>query len=313
LADKPRILITGSRGFIGNALFHALSGSGFDVVGICRCGPEDNRAIQADLLDPDQTRKAIDQVAPVSVLIHSAALAHAKSKESRSPAPSANLVMTRNLLQAFAERVPRIIFLSSVAVFGEAGRNAPVSVVDEPHPATEYGKSKLASEQLLISSRALNLEILRLAPVFDSDHMMDIRKRVFFPGSKNVKFEFRPAPRYSFCGLETVIQKVVSLLSENAPGRRLHMVADPDPYSQDQVAAWFEGRTVLVPTQLTRPIYWLLCLAPRAYRARCLYWKLIRSNIYTPGVREIESGGKAGLAQAQPVSESHSAASCGRP
>ena len=244
--------------------------------------PVQPRTLQVDLLDLEATRKAAEEIGPVDTLMHTAALAHDERLPREQSRTSINTRITENLLEVFAEQDPHLIFLSSVAVYGEDKRREAVHVYEELRPATDYGRSKLLCEQRILSSKLTRCDILRLAPVFDDEHRRDIRKRVFLPGVPGVKIHIRPAPRYSLCHADTVVQAVLDLVAGAGEGRRVSNVADPVPYDQRQLASWFPGRAIPLPVGLISPLYWSTVLLPRSrgYAVRCLFWKLLRSNTY---------------------------------
>lgn len=288
MSGTQRILITGSQGFIGKALTLSLRDAGYDVWEIARSGlQEDSQVVHADLLDLEQTCKAIESVPPFTTLIHTAALAHAQRPPSGESFLSINTKITNNVIQALGRRNPRLIFLSSVAVYGEDNRHDSVSVTDDLRPATDYGKSKALCEKLILESNLNNCDILRLAPVYDEAHMSDVRKRVFLPGPFTIKIWLTPPPRYSLCHINTVVQSILDILARQSDGRRIHNVADPVPYDQHELASWFPGKAIPVPICLIRLFYWLAGLLPRKcrYALRCFYWKLFQSNIYVTDVQ----------------------------
>jgi nucleoside-diphosphate-sugar epimerase len=193
------------------------------------------------------------------------------------------------LLAALKKQDPHIIFLSSVAVYGEAGRRGMISPDATRHPSSDYGHSKSLCEQSLLSLPFTRCDILRLTPVYDSAHLKDVRKRVFAPVVKNMKIRMMPAPRYSLCHVETLVKTILGILQHPADGRRIRNVADARPYSQNELSAWFPGRAWPLPTLLFEPLYALCHFLPPSfgYKIRCLYCKLFRSNVYD--VEKIEN------------------------
>ncbi len=89
-------------------------------------------------------------------------------------------VNLNNLLKFINKEQTRLVFLSSVAVYGLDGREYPVTVEDKKRPASEYGLSKLKCEDVILDSGIEDFFILRPTPVFDDDHLDDIKKRVYF-------------------------------------------------------------------------------------------------------------------------------------
>jgi nucleoside-diphosphate-sugar epimerase len=277
-----RVLITGCQGFIGQACSRALREAGYDVWGLDLMPPKGPQTFRADLQKLEETRKAIAAAPSFSVLIHTAALAHGQRPPRGESCFSANTSMTENLLRALGQHDPRLIFLSSVAVYGEDRRANPVTVRDPARPATEYGRSKLRCEEHIRVSHLTHCDVLRLAPVYDSDHLKDVRKRVYLPGLPVVKICWKPVPQYSLCHVNTVCEAVLSLLRQKPRGRRVFNVADPVPYKQTELVSWFPGRAISLWSGLLRPLYWSSFLLPATggYAIRCLYCKLFQSNIY---------------------------------
>jgi nucleoside-diphosphate-sugar epimerase len=277
------ILITGSSGFIGRAISRQLLAAGAAVVGVDRQAVGVVPTVGVDLLDADQTCRVVRDLAPFSAVIHLAAVAHGQRLPKPLTCFSANTQITESLLAALDGLQPHFIFSSSVAVYGEDLRTGPVSIRADLRPSTEYGESKKACEERLLASSLRDVDILRLAPVFDSVNLRDVRKRVFLPGT-GVRVCLIPSPDYSLCHLETVTRKVVQLVQGGPGGRRLHQVVDPTPYHQRELLSWFSGPIFPLPVALTRPLYWLVRLLPgrKAYALRCLYWKFFNPGLYVP-------------------------------
>jgi len=276
-----RIVITGSRGFIGQALTTALSGIG-EVWGIDQFTQPGGRVVQANLLNPEQTRDAIEQVSPFDILIHLAALAHGQKPMPPETMLTVNTKITANILSALDQRCPHFVFFSSVAVYGEDERRAPVDTDAELRPSTEYGLSKQECETMILKTSLPHVDILRLAPVYDETHLKDIRKRVFVPNFP-IKIKLLPPPCYSFCHINTVVGTVGALIQRGPGGRNCRNVTDAKAYSQHAVADWFQGLSLFFPVAFSKPFYWLAKGFPgrKGYELRCLYWKIFHSNIYT--------------------------------
>ena len=283
MRNVRKVLITGINGLIGSALNRALTEKGYDVWGIDCVRTPKGQVLEADLLNPEETLQAVAQVESFDVVIHTAALAHGEKTPSGASVYRMNTEMTRNLLEAVKPHSPQFIFFSSVSVYGEDGRLGPVRATDKPKPSSEYGRSKLACEKMLLGSSLKDCDILRLAPVFDESYLINVRRRVFLPGLPRVKMRLYPSPKYSFCRLDTVVQTVFGLLDSQPSGRQILNVCDPDPYDQCEIASWFPGVSISIPVCLLKPLYGLLFLLPSqsGYAKRCLYWKLFCSNVYS--------------------------------
>ncbi len=282
MSDKDSILITGINGFVGKALDQAICADDYDVWGVDIASDHDKQIIGANLLDRNEVYEISKKIPQCSVLIHTAALAHGQKAPNGETVITTNVKITDNLLEVFGKRTTHIIFLSSVAVYEEENRNNPVIVSDPLRPSTDYGKSKLICEKSILKSDIKNCSILRLAPVYDKEHMLDIRKRVFFPGLSSIKMVIKPSPQYSLTSINTVVQTVLNVLSKRANGKYIYNISDSKVYNQQELTTWFKGKEIPLPVILTKPFYWLTYFLPKkyGYKIRCHYWKLFCSNVY---------------------------------
>lgn len=147
-----RILITGSRGYIGTVMAPAMVQAGHDVVGLdtdlyrrSTFGPwrESVRTIEKDVRAVE-----VEDLRGFDAIAHLAAL-------SNDPLGDLNPDLTYDINHRASARlaglakqagVGRFVFASSCSNYGAAG-DAPVNEESELHPVTAYGESKVRSEQ----------------------------------------------------------------------------------------------------------------------------------------------------------------------
>jgi nucleoside-diphosphate-sugar epimerase len=170
------VLVTGATGAVGPSVVRACLAAGYSV-----------RTLSADAADRDVLPQGVDTrvgdvcdsqtvrpaVAGVEVVIHLAALLHQFDSAAglSRQYQRVNVGGTENVVRAAtAERVKRVVLLSSIAVYGPSFGQ----VIDENAPArpdTPYGQTKLAAEQAVLSASSGGQPIgtvLRAAAVYGS-------------------------------------------------------------------------------------------------------------------------------------------------
>lgn len=167
LSSVGRVLVTGSRGFIGRHLVRAMRAAGADVHEI-----QDRR--DCDLRDLARLRERVASVAP-SIVVHLAATPDAGVATARSLGDQANTVAaTLNILRAL-EAAPGAMFVHAGS-YKQYGR-APIPFTESgpTAPANDYGFAKQISETIAHTPAFDGIELvcLRIGPVFGPDQSSD--------------------------------------------------------------------------------------------------------------------------------------------
>ncbi len=193
-----KVLLTGAMGNIGLSTLEALLVEGHDVVAF---DLDSRRARQlaadfdgrvhfvwGDVTDPGSLRHVLDGV---DAVIHLAAIIPPYSERAPDVARKVNLEATCSLI-AQMEASPtanRLVFASSIGIFGDVQDREPPLRVDTPVcPTDEYGRHKVACEQAIRQSR-LRWSILRLAAVTPI-HLQAQDPSIMFEFSPDARFEF---------------------------------------------------------------------------------------------------------------------------
>lgn len=150
-----RILITGSNGLLGQKTVELFSRTSYPLllVSIEEKSVFDNELFpyrQLDLTKRQDVRKVLDEFEP-EVIINTAAVTDVDlCEKERALAWKVNVGSVENLAYAAKLVGSKIIQISTDYVFD--GSHGPYSEVDRPNPISYYGRTKLASENLLLTS-----------------------------------------------------------------------------------------------------------------------------------------------------------------
>lgn len=147
-----KAFVTGATGFVGTHLVKALLARGDAVTALVRSPakaqalgwPSTVRIVRGDLND----RAALaDGCADADVVFHVAGLLAGRNLNEFL---AANRDGTGRVLDAAAARPPsRFVYVSSLAVGGPTAPGHPIDESRPPAPVTDYGRSKLAGEELV--------------------------------------------------------------------------------------------------------------------------------------------------------------------
>ncbi len=168
-----KVLVTGAAGFIGRHLVDRLLKEGCEVRAFVLPGSASGWAadagaqtVEGDIRDYDAVRSA---AAGVQLIYHLAALTKPDSLRSSS-LHEVNVGGTRNIARAALEdRVGRLVYVSSVAVYGRRISRHGINEESPKRSDSPYSKSKLQAEQLLLSCQetdGLPVVIARTGNVF---------------------------------------------------------------------------------------------------------------------------------------------------
>ena len=149
-----KALVTGGTGFVGSHLVEELIARGHQVSALVRSPGRaarlrelSVREIRGDLHDVEALSTA---AADQDIVYH---VAGAVAARDEAAFHRANAEGTANLLSAAsAAGHPRFVLVSSMAAAGPAETGRPLTGTEPARPVTQYGRSKLAAEELVRSS-----------------------------------------------------------------------------------------------------------------------------------------------------------------
>lgn len=172
-----KVLVTGARGFVGQAIVAALLSEKHEVFCLVSLKSENVNKLpnvyRGDITDAESLAK-LKRIKNIDVVIHSAGLAHQFVNTPDEDFMQINVIGTENTARLACElQVKHFILISSVAVYGNFENKT--GMIDEKFPCEPqsiYARSKFEAEksaQKICENYKVALTILRLATVLGED------------------------------------------------------------------------------------------------------------------------------------------------
>ena len=151
-----RVAVTGGAGYIGSVVVEELTAEGHEVLVIDNLSKghrdavlEPAEFVEADLLDAARVTAALRDFGAAAVVHMAAYSLVAESVSEPLKYYRNNVTAGLALLEAMrAAEIPRIVFSSTAAVYGEPAKQ-PIEEADPRLPTNPYGETKLAFERAL--------------------------------------------------------------------------------------------------------------------------------------------------------------------
>ncbi len=210
------IFVTGADGFIGsNLVDYLISKNVFvkclifyydDQIRWINKSDGSIEIIKGDILDQDSLNEGVKGV---DMVFHLAGMVKSRSKKNFS---QINVTGTENLIKAIIKNNPnikRFLYLSSQSASGPSNSEKPITEGDEPAPISDYGRSKLEAERVVLSYQdKIPITIIRPSAVYGPrDKEMF---RIFNIVNKGIKPCILCKERYlNFCYIDDLVKAIV--------------------------------------------------------------------------------------------------------
>jgi UDP-glucose 4-epimerase len=265
-----RTLVTGAAGFLGSSLVNELCRSGHSVRAVLHdsqptaaFSPEVETVV-TDIRDVKRIREIIGGC---GAIVHLAAKAHAIDDCGvEQDYQAINVEGTRNVLDAaVASGVRRVVFASSVKVFGEETSGC----IDEswpPDPKTGYGRSKWLAEQLIsdyATRHGLTAVSLRLPMVYGPTKKGNLYQMIEAIDQRRFPVLPRLPTVRSLLHVQNFVQAVVLCLQAPQFKQAAYIVTDAQPYNVAELYDWLRAGLGRSPARWRVPL-WVLKGGARA-------------------------------------------------
>ena len=251
------ILLAGANGFIGTFLYNSFNkANSITALDYSKGLIEDNFS-SIDLTQEEDVEIFADKSPKCDALIFLVGLAHKKGKgQELDEFRRINKQTLINLLSKLDKKnkLPeKIIFASTISVYGEKINNNIYSEDSEKNPFSPYAVTKLETEEYLLEHFSDKSWILRFAPVHAPDFQLNINRRTKAGGSfyKVGNGE----KKLSLCNLENIGLTVQGILENKVP-LGIYNISDENQYSYNDLLEYVNAKWVVhIPTFLVKGLY----------------------------------------------------------
>ncbi len=255
--SNKSILIAGSSGIIGTFLFNEMKMKSYNIICISKSKHAESSFLMSDFSRIEEVRKTLESVNNIDVLIFLVALAHNKgTKKDIDFFRLTNYQTLSNLLQVLEEKksIPqKIIFTSTISVYGEKLGISTYEENSETTPLSPYAVTKLEAENLLLRKYADKTWILRLAPVYSSHFTLNIDRRTKI---KNLTYRVGSGKnKLSLLSIKNILITIEEIINANIPAGIYNLSDKPKYRFLDLLLIHQSKSKVIIPKFIIKLIY----------------------------------------------------------
>ena len=277
---RSNMMIAGADGMIGKSLVKLLASENqLTTIGFYSNSAE--ITYSGDLSQKEFSNKIASTCEPPDTLVFLVGLAHSKGKGADYDLfEQVNFQTLLNLLEALKvnNKLPgKIVFASTVSVYGE---RKEVSVYDEStatRPFSPYAVTKLKAEEYLLKNYKERSWGLRFAPAYSNDFRLNIDRR-----SAIGRFNYKVGngeQRMSLCNLKNIQASLDGIINEKVPCG-IYNISDETDYSYNALLKSISAEKIIrIPKFIPHSTYYLGLLSKNIFlRENSL--KLIKDNVF---------------------------------
>ena len=256
---KRKILIAGVSGFIGSFLYSRFH-KDYSITALDYSkGSIEENFFPLDLTQEEDVETFAEKFPKFDALIFLVGLAHKKGKgEELDEFRRINKQTLVNLLSKLDEKnkLPeKIIFASTISVYGEKINQNVYNEDSDTKPFSPYAITKLEAEEYLLNNFSNQSWILRFAPVYASNFQLNINRRTktggwFYKVGSGSK-------KLSLCNLENIGSAVQGILADKATAG-VYNISDENEYSYNDLLNYVNAKWVIpVPSFVVKGLYYI--------------------------------------------------------
>lgn len=228
-----KVLITGVNGFIGSNIYNGLKDK-HNILGISQSSSSKvcDQYISCDLTDKEKLEGVIKEHLDIEIIVHCAALAHNKGNDlSKDRFMKVNYEVTKDLVDLSNEHLnlKQFIFLSTISVYGERMDKDVYFENDECYPKSPYAVAKKKSEEYIQDNCKTDYYILRLAPVYSDEFMLNIKRRTELKGFNYIVGN--GSNKLSLCNVRNIVLVVDDMIKNRVAKNEIYNISDEEIYS----------------------------------------------------------------------------------
>ena len=277
-----KILLAGGNGFIGRNIQEKISPKAEITVIDAFVDHGSINSIKLDLTSQTAVTEFAIGSTYNDVLIFLVGLAHEKGKGADMPVfRSVNLHTIVNLLQALKKvnKLPgKIIFASTISVYGERYIQREYDEKLQPEPFSPYAVTKLEAEKYLSNNYASSSWLLRFAPVYSKNFTLNIDRRTKI---KNYFYKVgNGKARLSLCNIDNIMQAMDDIIEDHVPPG-VYNISDPIEYTYMDLLKNQDAKRVF---RIPKSMMWLVNVVGNLTKSIFLIensTKLITDNIFS--------------------------------
>ena len=276
---NQNIYLIGANGIIGSFLRKNLDSKIFPF---SSNPPSKSKIEKLDCLNKNDVYRFVDVISPKPVIIFLVGLAHKKGKNSdEKQFYGLNYNTLKNLVNTMVDKgksPSKVIFASSISVYGERLGRDLYDEFTSVMPKSPYAKSKYESEKFLLEKLPNKSWILRFAPVYSDKFLLNLDRR-----TKLFNFFYKVGDgknKLSLCNIKN-IKNVVENIFDNKVPPGIYNISDKSAYTYNQVLCLKNAKKII---KVPRFILKVTLFLGKVLKSHFLFEnsiKLLSNNIYS--------------------------------